>query len=205
MVDDQIAARDLKDRKVLGAMRKVPRHRFIPEDARGMAYQDGPVPIGHGQTISQPYIVALMTELLQVQEGDRGLEVGSGSGYQAAVLSELGAKVYSIETIPELAQFARRNLLENGYSSVEVKTGDGTLGWKEHAPYDAVIVACAPEKVPEALKNQLKEGGRIVIPLGPENQIQELYLMKKWNGELIQKAMSPVRFVPMVGQEEGKR
>ena len=202
MVEDQIVKRGLKDERVIAAMRKVPRHLFVPLENRSQATQDSPVAIGYGQTISQPYIVALMTELLRVKKGEKILEVGTGSGYQAAILAEMGARVFSIEIIPELAQSARANLKASGYGSVRVKTGDGYLGWDQHAPYDALIVTCAPESVPQALLEQLVEGGRIVIPLGSENEIQELYLMKKINGKLVRDAQAPVRFVPMIHGKE---
>lgn len=198
MVERQIRARGVKDKRVLAAMRKVPRDEFVPADQRPHAYEDRPLPIGEKQTISQPYIVALMTELLEVKEGDKVLEIGTGSGYQAAILAELTPHVYTIEIIPSLAQRAEETLRRLGYESVEVKTGDGYLGWPEHAPFDAIIVTCAPEHVPEALKQQLKEGGRMVIPVGPQWTSQTLYLLRKSKGRLQRKGVIPVRFVPMV-------
>lgn len=204
MVDEQIVHRGVKDSRVIAAMGKVPRHLYIPQENRAQAYEDRPAAIGYGQTISQPYIVGVMSELLQVDPGEKVLEVGTGSGYQAAVLAEMGAAVFSVEIIPELAQTARAALKETGYSSVRVKTGDGYQGWAEAAPYDAIMVTCAPESVPEPLKDQLKEGGTIVIPIGPENQIQELYVMKKVNGELVRQRVAPVQFVPMTRENKGK-
>lgn len=200
MVDEQIIQRNIRDDRVIAAMGKVPRHLFIPEENRADAYEDRPVPIGHGQTISQPYIVSLMTESLQIKKGEKILEIGTGSGYQAAILKEMDAQVYTIEIIPELAAFAEQNLNQTGYSTVKVKTGDGYLGWPEFAPFDAVIVTCAPEKVPQPLIDQLKEDGRMVIPVGPENHVQELFLLKKIGGDLVRQSIAPVRFVPMVGE-----
>jgi protein-L-isoaspartate(D-aspartate) O-methyltransferase len=201
MVQEQIIARGVRDSRVIAAMEKVPRHLFIPEENRRVSYEDGPVPIGHGQTISQPYIVALMTESLELKPGDKVFEVGTGSGYQAAVLEELGCETFTIEIIPELAQFAAENLRRAGYDAVKVKTGDGYRGWGEFAPFDAIIVTCAPEDIPGALTEQLKEGGRIVVPVGPENRIQELILVRKVKGELVRRSLAPVRFVPMVREE----
>jgi len=200
MVRHQIRARGVKDRRVLEAMAKVPREEFVPADQRPHAYEDGPLPIGEGQTISQPYIVALMTELLEMKKGDRVLEIGTGSGYQAAVLAELTPHVYTIEIIPALAQRAEATLRRLGYKTVSVRTGDGYLGWPEQAPFDGIIVTCAPEKVPEPLKEQLAEGGRMVIPVGPQWTSQTLYVLRKRGGRLQQTAVIPVRFVPMVGE-----
>jgi protein-L-isoaspartate(D-aspartate) O-methyltransferase len=169
MVRDQLAApaRDITNARVLAAMGKVPRHEFVPEHLRAQAYEDGPLPIGHGQTISQPYIVAFMTERLEVKPNERVLEIGTGSGYQAAVLSELGAQVYTIEIIEDLANRAAADLQRLGYTNVHVRAGDGFRGWPEAAPFDAIIVTCAPEKVPRPLIDQLKDGGRMILPLGP--------------------------------------
>lgn len=200
MVTEQIIARDIRDKRVIQVMEKVPRHLFIPEEYRSEAYEDRPIPIGFSQTISQPYIVALMTEALNIKKGDKVLEIGTGSGYQAAILEELGAKTFTIEIIPELAEFAEENLKRTGYPSVKVKIGDGYQGWKEFAPFDAITVTCAPENVPKPLIDQVTEGGRIVIPVGEKNQVQELYLLKKMKGELICQSLAPVRFVPMVGE-----
>jgi protein-L-isoaspartate(D-aspartate) O-methyltransferase len=201
MVRQQIRARGVKDPRVLEAMAKVPREEFIPADQRSLAYQDGPLPIGEGQTISQPYIVALMTELLEVKEGDRVLEIGTGSGYQAAILAELTPHVYTIEIIRTLAERAEKTLRRLGYDTVKVKTGDGYLGWPEHAPFDGIIVTCAPDEVPQPLRDQLAEGGRMVIPVGPQWTSQTLYLLRKKNGKLAQTAVIPVRFVPMVREQ----
>ncbi len=198
MVQRQIRARGVKDKRVLAAMEKVPRHEFVPAEQRLQAYEDRPLPIGEGQTISQPYIVALMTELLEVEEGDKVLEIGTGSGYQAAILAELTPHVYTIEIIASLAERAEETLRRLGYETVQVKAGDGYLGWPEHAPFDGIIVTCAPEEVPEALAEQLKEGGRMVIPVGPQWTNQTLYVLRKSGGRLRQKEVIPVRFVPMV-------
>lgn len=188
----------IKDPEVLRAMGKVRRHVFIPEPFRHECdpYGDHPCPIGHGQTISQPYIVAYMTERIAPHPGERILEIGTGSGYQAAILAELGAEVYTIEIIPELAEHARRVLAAEGYSNVHVLTGDGYKGWPEHAPFDAIIVTCAPEEIPEALVEQLKEGGRMILPLG--RGLQRLVIVRKREGKIQVEHDLPVRFVPMV-------
>jgi protein-L-isoaspartate(D-aspartate) O-methyltransferase len=200
MVLTQIAppARDVSDRRVLAAMEKVPRHEFVPMHLRDQAYEDCPLPIGHGQTISQPYIVAFMTEQLAPKPTDRVLEVGTGSGYQAAVLAELVAEVYTIEIIKPLGQRARADLARLGYTNVFVRIGDGYQGWPEAAPFDAIMVTCAPDHVPRPLVEQLKEGGRMIIPVGPLGD-QQLYLLEKRSGEVRQRAVLPVRFVPMTG------
>ena len=198
MVAHQIRARGVKDGRVLAVMASVPREEFVPPDQRQYAYEDRALPIGEGQTISQPYIVALMTELLELKEGDKVLEIGTGSGHQAAVLAELTPHVYTIEILPTLASRAQQTLTRLGYDTVKVKTGDGYLGWPEHAPFDAIIVTCAPEKVPEPLKEQLKEGGRMVIPVGPQATGQILYVLHKRGGKLERRADTAVRFVPMV-------
>jgi len=198
MVATQLRGRDINDPRVLRAMETVPREEFVPADQRPHAYEDRPLPIGQGQTISQPYIVALMTELLEIEHGDKVLEIGTGSGYQAAVLAELTPFVYTIEIIPELARSAQETLRRLGYDSVEVRAGDGYQGWEEHAPFDAVIVTCAPESVPEPLGEQLREGGRMVIPVGEQMTGQMLYLLHKREGKLESTAVVPVRFVPMV-------
>ncbi len=206
MVRNQIRARGVKDERVLAAMGKVPREEFVPDKQRPVAYQDGPLPIGEGQTISQPYIVAVMTELLEVKRGDRVLEIGTGSGYQAAILVELTPYVYTIEIIPTLAKRAEETLKRLGNTLVKVKTGDGYLGWPEHAPFNKIIVTCAPDRVPKPLQDQLAEGGRMVIPVGSQWTDQTLYLMRKKGGKLYRTAVIPVRFVPMVrGQERGAR
>ncbi len=194
--------RDIRDEKVLEAMRRTPRHRFVPEAHQDLAYADSPLPIGHGQTISQPYIVALMTEQLRPDPEDKVLEIGTGSGYQAAVLAGLVREVYSIEIVPELAERARKALEDLGYENVHVRSGDGYLGWEEAAPFDAIIVTCAPDHVPPALAAQLAEGGRMMIPVGPDGGVQELYLLTKIAGQLDRRAVLPVRFVPMTGTSE---
>ena len=180
-------------------MRKVPREEFVPEQFRDASYADQPLPIGYDQTISQPLIVAFMTEQLRPQPQDRVLEIGTGSGYQAAILAELVAEVYSIEIIEPLAKTAEATLQRLGYKNVHVKAGDGYKGWPEHAPFDAVIVTCAPDHVPQPLVDQLKEGGRMIIP-GRRPGDQELYLLEKKNGQLERRAVLPVQFVPMTGE-----
>ena len=194
----------IKDKKVLAAMNTVPRHRFIPEKYRGTydPYGDHPGPIGYGQTISQPYIVAYMTEKLDLNPGEKILEIGTGSGYQAAVLSALGADVYSIEIVPELAEHAGRVLPEEGYGNVHILAGDGYKGWPEYAPFDAIIVTCGPEEIPRALVEQLKEGGRMILPLGTRFH-QRLVICRKKGGEVMVEDDLPVRFVPMVHGEGG--
>jgi protein-L-isoaspartate(D-aspartate) O-methyltransferase len=201
MVQRQLMTRGIKEERVLAAMAKVPREEFVPADGRGEAYEDGPLPIGYGQTISQPYIVAFMTEQLQPKATDRVLEVGTGSGYQAAILAELVSEVYSIEIVEPLAKSAEATLQRLGYKNVQVKFGDGYKGWPETAPFDAIIVTCAPDKVPQPLVDQLKDGGRMVIPVG-ERFAQQLYLLEKKNGELKESVTLPVRFVPMLREPE---
>lgn len=200
MVERDIAARGISDPRVLEAMRSVPRHRFVDARQAHGAYGDHPLPIGSGQTISQPYIVAHMTELARPQPGDRALEVGTGSGYQAAVLSPLVEHVYTVEIVPELAGRAAQVLDELGYENVTVRQGDGWAGWPEHAPFDVVVVTAAPDEVPPALIEQLAPGGRMVIPVGPVHAVQELRLIEKLeSGELRDRRLAPVRFVPMTG------
>ena len=203
MVVEQLTSpgRDITNARVLRAMGKVPRHEFVPEPLRSQAYQDCPLPIGHGQTISQPYIVAFMTEQLDPRPTDRVLEIGTGSGYQAAVLAELATQVYTIEIIKNLAKRATADLQRLGYTNVHVRAGDGYQGWPEAAPFDAIIVTCAPEKVPQPLVDQLKDGGRMIIPVGPLWD-QELVLLRKHGDQLDQRAVLPVRFVPMTGQPQ---
>jgi protein-L-isoaspartate(D-aspartate) O-methyltransferase len=196
MIQQHLIARGIKDGRVLATMEKVPREEFIPPESRSDSYEDGPLPIGYGQTISQPYIVAFMTEQLRLNPADRVLEIGTGSGYQAAVLAGLVADVYSIEIIEPLAKNAEATLQRLGCNNAHVKLGDGYKGWPEEAPFDAIIVTCAPDKVPQALIDQLKEGGRMVIPVG-ERFAQELYLLEKKNGQVKQSVTLPVRFVPM--------
>jgi len=202
MVVSQIRGRGISDAAVLKAMETVPRHRFVPPEVRALAYGDTPLPIGHGQTISQPYIVALMSQLLDVQPGQRVLEIGTGSGYQAAVLAEMGVSVFTIEIVPELGRQAINVLDALGFKNIRVKIGDGYKGWPEHAPFDAIIVTCAPTNVPEPLKAQLAEGGRMVIPSG-EKYNQQLFLLTKQTGKIKQEKIVDVRFVPMV-DEHGK-
>lgn len=197
MVTDQIEARGVDDPAVVAAIRSVPRHRFVPDDYRNQAYDDHPLPIGHGQTISQPYIVALMSEMLQVDSGDRVLEIGTGSGYQAAVLAAMELEVYTVEIIPELARRADRTLTELGYDA-DVRTGDGYIGWEEHAPYDAIIVTAAPDHVPQPLLNQLAPGGHMVIPIGPIGAVQTLWRFTvDEDGEPSAENLGAVRFVPL--------
>ncbi len=199
MVKEELMPHGIQEERVLAAMNKVPREEFVPEHLRAASYADQPLPIGYDQTISQPFIVAFMTQQLRPQPQDRVLEIGTGSGYQAAILAELVADVYSIEIIEPLARTAEATLQRLGYKNVHVRVGDGYKGWSEHAPYDIIIVTCAPDHVPQALVDQLKEGGRMTIPVGGPGE-QELYLFEKENGELRQQAVSPVRFVPMTGE-----
>jgi protein-L-isoaspartate(D-aspartate) O-methyltransferase len=196
MVADQIQARGVRDPRVLDALTRVPRELFIPEDERGGAYEDRPVPIGYGQTISQPYIVGYMTEALKVGPTDRVLEVGTGCGYQTAVLAELAGEVYSIELIDALAERARRTLDDLHYANVHVRAGDGYAGWPEHAPYDRILGAAAAEDLPSALVDQLADGGILVMPIG--TAYQELRVLQKRGHDLDTLATLPVRFVPMI-------
>jgi protein-L-isoaspartate(D-aspartate) O-methyltransferase len=204
MVEQQLKARAIKDERVLAAMGKVRREEFVPPESRAASYEDGPLPIGHDQTISQPYIVAFMTEQLRLKPSDRVLEIGTGSGYQAAILAELVSEIYSIEIVEPLASAAEATLRRLGYKNVRVKVGNGYKGWPEAAPFDAIIVTCAPEKVPQPLTDQLKDGGRMVIPVG-ERFAQQLYLLEKKNGELKESVTLPVRFVPMLREAEKQR
>ena len=197
MVQQQLKTRGINDARVLAAMAKVPREEFIPPESRAAGYEHGPLPIGHGQTISQPYIVAFMTEQLRLKASDRVLEIGTGSGYQAAILAELVSEIYSVEIVEPLAKNAEATLQRLGYKNVHVKIGDGYKGWPDVAPFDAIIVTCAPEKVPQPLIDQLKDGGRMVIPVG-ERFAQQLYLLEKKNGQMKESVTLPVRFVPMV-------
>ncbi len=198
MVTNQIEARGVASPDVIDAMKRVPRHFFVPEGLRDRAYGDHPLPIGEGQTISQPYIVAFMTEIVSPKPSDRILEIGTGSGYQAAVLAELAAEVYTIELIESLGRRAAGTLESLGYRNVHVKIGDGYGGWPEKAPFDAVLVTCAPEDIPHALVEQLKEGGRMVIPVGGRNSIQKMVYGEKLGGRLVTRNVLDVRFVPMV-------
>ena len=202
MVREQLADRGIGHRRVLEVMGRVPRHEFVPEAVRASAYEDRPLPIGLGQTISQPFVVAFMTAQLDPRPADRVLEIGTGSGYQAAVLSELVGEVYTIELLGELARRAEQDLRRLGYRNVHVRAGDGYKGWPEAAPFDAIIVTCAPDHVPQALKDQLKEGGRMIIPVGPRG-VQELVFLQKTAKGLEQRAVLSVRFVPMVPGPEG--
>ncbi|MFQ5855450.1 MAG: protein-L-isoaspartate(D-aspartate) O-methyltransferase [Anaerolineae bacterium] len=199
MVYRQIAARGIRDPRVLQAMRTVPRHKFIPQDLIDQAYEDHPVPIGYGQTISQPYIVALMTEKLDIEPGDKVLEIGTGSGYQAGVLAELTDQVFSVEIIPQLAARAFTTLQETGYTAVKVLNADGYHGWAEHAPYEAIIVTAAPDHVPHPLIQQLKDGGRLVIPIGPPGGYQTLWQITRHGDKLQTENLGGVRFVPFTG------
>ena len=196
MVDSQIRNRGINDLETLRAMSTVPRHLFVPEYLRRQAYADGPLPIGHGQTISQPYIVAYMTEILHIKPKHRVLEIGTGSGYQAAVLAELTDQVYTMEIISELADTAGRRLKKTGYSSVNVRQGDGYRGWPEAAPFDAIMVTAAAEFIPPPLLKQLKEGGRMIIPVGSPFYVQHLMLVEKHQDKITTHSMMPVRFVP---------
>lgn len=199
MVANQIARRGVEDPGVLEAMRSVPRHAFVTEEYQDQAYADHPLPIGYGQTISQPYIVALMTEALSIEPGMRVLEVGTGSGYQAAVLAEMEAEVYTVEIVPELAERAAKALEAEGYTDVQVRNADGYFGWDEHAPYEAIIVTAAPNHLPQPLIEQLEEGGRLVIPIGPIGAVQTLWLFEKVDGETQATNLGAVRFVPLTG------
>ena len=205
MVQQQLKARGVSDRRVMDAMNKVRRDEFVPAGLKGSSYTDQPLPIGYSQTISQPYIVAFMTEQLRLSPKDRVLEIGTGSGYQAAILAELAAEVYTIEIIEPLAKTAEATLQRLGYKNVHVKAGDGYKGWPEYAPFDAVIVTCAPDHVPQPLIDQLKEGGRMIIPVGSGLGFQQLHLLEKKNGKLQRRAVLPVRFVPMTGEAQKRK
>jgi protein-L-isoaspartate(D-aspartate) O-methyltransferase len=200
MITEDIQRRGIDDRRVLQAMLKVERHLFAPELYRPMAYADRPLPIGEGQTISQPYIVALMTYHLHLTPEDRVLEIGTGSGYQAAVLAELAKEVYSLEIIEQLARTAQERLQALGYKNVRVKSGDGFYGWPEHAPYDAIMITCATPRIPERLVAQLREGGRMILPLGNQPFHQALTLVTKKAGRIEQRSLEDVVFVPMTGE-----
>lgn len=202
MVREQIAARHVRDARVLEALKRVPRHLFVPPEMQAYAYDDMPLPIGYGQTISQPYVVAFMTEALELKAQDRVLEVGTGSGYQAAVLAELAREVYSIEIVEGLAKVAKERLTRLGYSNVQVRVGDGYQGWAEAAPFDAIIVTAAPDHVPPPLREQLREGGRLVLPVGRYDQ--DLVRIRRTPRGFKEERLIPVRFVPMVGEAERK-
>jgi protein-L-isoaspartate(D-aspartate) O-methyltransferase len=200
MVREQIEARGVRDARVLAALRRVPRHELVPEREREAAYEDKPLPIGRGQTISQPFVVAAMTQALGLSGGERVLEIGTGSGYQAAVLASICKQVYTIELEPELAARAKADLARLGYANVEVRQGDGFRGWPEHAPFDAVIVTAAPAEVPQPLIDQLAVGGRLVIPVGGDEQ--HLLLLRKTETGVEREVLFGVRFVPMRGEAE---
>lgn len=196
MIKDQITARGVKDLRVLAAMQKVCRHCFVTEDMRTRAYEDYPLPLAHGQTVSQPYIVALMSELAALRGGEKVLEVGTGSGYQSAVLAELAGEVFTVELFPDLAADAAARLAAQGYRNISFRTGDGAAGWPEHGPYDAIVVTCAARQVPPALTAQLKDGGRLVIPVGDEPQT--LRLLTKTAAGTQERDICSVRFVPLL-------
>jgi len=200
MVKTQVERRGIRDARVLAALRRVERHKFVPDGLRPRAYDDGALPIGEGQTISQPYIVAIMSELLELQPGHRVLEVGTGSGYQAAVLAELVLHVYTIEILEPLANQSRKRLSELGYTNITVRHGDGYQGWAGEAPFDAVIVTAAPDHVPQPLVDQLRVGGRMVVPVG--RGTQDLVLLVKGADGVRRKTIIPVRFVPMTGEAQ---
>jgi protein-L-isoaspartate(D-aspartate) O-methyltransferase len=196
MVEEQILARGVTDERVLDAMRTVPRERFVPAELADRAYEDNPLPIGHGQTISQPYIVAHMTELLGVEPQHKVLEIGTGSGYQAAVLSVLARQVFTIEIVPALAETAARTLRDLGYANVTVREGDGYLGWPAEAPFDRIMVTAAPDEVPAPLVEQLAPGGRLVLPVGPQGATQWMTLVEKTQAGVVERRTIPVQFVP---------
>lgn len=203
MVDEQLTTRDIADEPVLSAMRTVPRHRFVPDAYQSLAYADHPVPLADGATVSQPYIVALMTQLAGIHQGDRVLEIGTGSGYQAAVLAALGAEVYTLEVTEALATRAARTLTDLGYTGVHVRHGDGYRGWPEHAPYAAILVTAAAPTLPRPLIDQLAVGGRLVIPLGRGSQ--DLQVIERRAHDLRTESVLPVQFVPMTGEVETSR
>jgi protein-L-isoaspartate(D-aspartate) O-methyltransferase len=202
MVSRQLEARGIQDAATLSAMKSVPRHRFVPEARRRQAYADSPLPIGYGQTISQPYIVAYMTELLQLEPGMRALEIGTGSGYQAAVLAEVLDEVFTIEIIPELARWGEENLSRSGYGHVRVKQADGYYGWEEFAPFDAIVVTAAADHIPPPLIEQLRDGGRMVIPVGSPFRTQMLMLVSRSGDDIRTETLLPVRFVPLTRASE---
>lgn len=200
MVENQLISRGIQDSRLIQAMLKIPRHMFVPEDLRESAYGDNPIPIGMDQTISQPYIVALMTELLRLKEKEKVLEVGTGSGYQTAILAEMGCEVYTVEILEPLLQKARKALESLGYDNIRYRTGDGYKGWEEFSPFDAIIVTAAPDHIPQPLIDQLKINGRMIIPVG--DLYQELVLIKKKEKGVDMKTITPVRFVPMTGEAQ---
>ncbi len=200
MVKSQIESRGISDPIILEAMYKVERHLFVPDEYTERAYEDYPLPIGYNQTISQPYIVAFMTEALHLKPTDKVLEIGTGSGYQAAILGVICDSVFSIEIISELAEMSKMRLQKLGYENIMIKSGDGYSGWPEHAPFDAIIVTCAPANIPVPLQEQLAEGGRMIIPVG-ESYAQQLIMLTKKKDQLVKQAVLPVRFVPMLDKE----
>jgi protein-L-isoaspartate(D-aspartate) O-methyltransferase len=202
MVEQQIAARGITSPAVLRAMRSVPRHRFVPGVVPELAYSDRPLPIGHDQTISQPYIVARMTALVDPDASDRVLEIGTGSGYQAAVLSTIADSVYTLEIIPDLAATATKRLRRLGYDNVVVRNADGFEGWPSRGPFDAIVVTAAPEEIPPPLLDQLADGGRMIVPVGPTGGTQELTLVTKDDGDIARRTLAPVRFVPFLHPED---
>lgn len=202
MVEEQIVSRGIKQEDLINAMLEVPRHEFVPENWKDYSYSDGPLPIGEGQTISQPYIVAIMTELLNVKKGDKVLEIGTGSGYQAAVLSRMGCEVYTVEIVGKLTENAKKIIQELGYENIHFKVGDGYEGWKENSPYDAVIVTASPPKIPQPLLEQLKVGGKMVMPVGYDHQELELITRTETGSDI--KDIIPVAFVPMTGKAQEK-
>lgn len=202
MVEEQLRARGITNEQVLAVMGRVPRHELVPANLRSRAYGDHPLPIGHDQTISQPYIVAFMTQALRPQPGDKVLEVGTGSGYQAAVLGELVKSVYTIEIVEPLGRRAESDLRRLNYTNVFVRVGDGYQGWPEQAPFDAIIVTCSPDHIPQPLIDQLRDGGRMIIPVGDDWRGQDLVLLDKKGTNVIRRAVLPVRFVPMTGQAQ---
>jgi len=204
MVDTQMRASDIKDQKVLEVMEKVPRHEFVLPEYLAEAYTDHPLPIGYGQTISQPYMVALMTQLLDLKRGEKVLEIGTGSGYQAAVLAEITDEVYTIEIIPELADSAKERLQRLGYNKVHTLNADGYYGWEGYAPFDAIIVTAAPDHIPPPLIRQLKDGGRMVIPVGPPGFYQTLWHIEKRGEQIVSKSLGGVAFVPLTGEHRAE-
>ena len=205
MIREQIASRGIKNPAVLRVMGEIPRHLFVPANVREQAYEDRPVPIGHGQTISQPFIVGFMTELLDVQSQHRILEIGTGSGYQAAILSKLAKEVFTMEIVPELAQSAEALFRRLGYKNIFVRLGNGYLGWPEASPFDRIIVTAAPPEIPQVLIDQLKPGGRLLVPVGNSPANQEIIMVEKTkDGKVVKRAVLPVRFVPMVRPQDVK-
>ena len=206
MIKDQIISRGIKNTLVIKVMSEIPRHLFIDKSKWSLAYSDQPVPIGYGQTISQPYIVAYMTELLQAESHHKILEIGTGSGYQAGILSKIAQQVYTIEIIPELSEIAFSNFKKLGYNNIVTKVGDGYKGWPENAPFDRIILTAAPEEIPMALIEQLKPDGKMVLPLGPRWMHQELLVLSKnSSGEITREKTIPVRFVPMINDKQHKK